>query len=90
MNRARNLTGSALVCIAIAVLGACASSGGGEPPGEARWAANGWLTPDRSGEPVIIGLYVTHKACENALDDWLSSQVVGNPVNGECLPIDRR
>lgn len=54
------------------------------------WAANGWLTPDPSGEPEIIGLYRTRKECEAAVDGWKARQVVGNPVFGICLPIDNR
>lgn len=79
------------VCVAATNLVACASSAAapGAEYGEAQWAANGWLSPDRSGEPDLIGLYATRRACEAAVDDWLASQVVGNPVSGDCLPIDR-
>lgn len=79
------------VCIAATTLVACASSGGapGADYGEAQWAANGWLSPDRAGEPELIGLYVTRRACEAAVDDWMASQVVGNSISGDCLPIDR-
>ncbi|GAB4518410.1 MAG: hypothetical protein Kow00133_03460 [Amphiplicatus sp.] len=74
-----------------AALAACATPGPERAPSpEPQWAANGWLTPGPTGEPEIIGLYVTRKQCEAAVEDWLSRQVVGNPVYGECLPIDRR
>lgn len=74
-----------------ASLAACATLGPERAPGpEPQWAANGWLTPGPTAEPEIIGLYVTRKECEAAVEDWLSRQVVGNPVYGECLPIDRR
>lgn len=83
---------AAFVCAAALAASACASMS--EQPessaGEPQWAANGWLTPDPSGEPEIIGLYMTREACEAAVDDWMSRQLVGNPVHGECLPIDRR
>ncbi|MFQ5563790.1 MAG: hypothetical protein ACE5FO_09505 [Parvularculaceae bacterium] len=71
---------------------ACATADpGGPETGERipQWAANGYLTPGRTDEPEIVGLYLTKKACEAALDAWMSRQVVGNPVSGECLPIDR-
>jgi hypothetical protein len=79
------------VCIATTALSACASSGV-EPEadyGEAQWAANGWLSPDRAGEPELIGLYTTRRACEAAVKDWMASEVAGLPVSGDCLPIDR-
>lgn len=82
---------SVLVCAATFGLVACAtdSADGNAEYGEARWAANGWLSPDRSGEPEIIGLFTTRDACEAALDEWLAQQVVGAPISGVCLPVDR-
>jgi len=78
------------VCAATTLAAACATNGGEDVgDGEPQWAANGWLTPGMSDEPEIIGLYLTRKACEAGLDEWLSRQVVGNPIHGECLPIDR-
>lgn len=79
------------VCVAAMTMAACASTGAAPRAdyGEAQWAANGWFSPDRSGEPELIGLYATRLACEAAVDDWLASQVVGAPVSGDCLPIDR-
>lgn len=79
--------GSGLLLVA-----ACASAPkeGAGPAPEPQWAANGWLTPGRASDPEIIGLYARRSECETALADWLASQVVGNPVEGECLPIDTR
>lgn len=54
-----------------------------------QWAANGWLSPSQTGEPEIIGLFETNAACEAAVEGWMSRQVVGNPVSGQCFPIDR-
>jgi len=56
---------------------------------EPSWAGNGYLTPGPTSEPSLIGFYRTKDACENAIDSWMSQQVVGNPVFAECLPIDR-
>ena len=54
-----------------------------------KWSGNGYLTPGPTSEPEMIGLFVKKSACEAAIDDWKSRQVVGNPVFAECLPIDR-
>lgn len=72
------------------LLAACASSPEPDAAPEPRWSAHGWLSPDQSGDPEVIGLYAKRAECEEALADWLASQVVGNPISGECLPIDRR
>ncbi|HXI87668.1 MAG TPA: hypothetical protein VNH64_09430 [Parvularculaceae bacterium] len=80
----------ALKFILAATLGGCAtvsSSQSGEAG--AHWAANGWLNPGMTDEPEVIGLFATRGACEAAVKEWMSRQVVGNPVHGECLPIDR-
>ncbi len=66
----------------------CATTEPQAPP-EPKWAANGWLSPGRSGDPEIIGTYPTRAECEEAVADWLASQVVGNSIHGECLPIDK-
>ncbi len=80
------------VCIAALALGACATAE--EPtvaaPPDPQWAANGYLSPSPTAEPEIIGLYVARADCEEAVADWMSRQVVGNPVSGECLSIDRK
>lgn len=80
------------VCIAAMSIAACATAA--EPtvtaPPEPQWAANGYLSPSSTDEPEIIGLFVAREDCEAAVADWMSRQVVGNPVSGECLPIDRR
>ena len=59
----------------------------GEGPG---WTAHGYLTPGGSGDPEIIGTFASEAECRDAVDDWMSRQVVGNPVSGDCLPVDRR
>ena len=40
-------------------------------------------------DPEIIGSYATEAECRRAVEAWMSRQVVGNPVSGDCLPIDR-
>ena len=78
------------LCIAAFALGACATANQATTgASESQWAANGWLSPGPTGDPEIIGLYTSRADCEDALADWLSRQVVGNPIHGECLPIDR-
>ncbi|MEK7265261.1 MAG: hypothetical protein AAB227_04090 [Pseudomonadota bacterium] len=54
------------------------------------WTAHGYLTPGADGDPEIIGTFASEAECLGAVDDWMSRQVVGNPVSGECLPVDRR
>ena len=54
------------------------------------WTAHGYLTPGANGDPEIIGTFNNEADCRDAVDDWLSRQGVGNPVSGECLPVDRR
>ncbi len=54
------------------------------------WTAHGYLTPGATSEPEIIGTFVSEAECMAAVDDWMSRQVVGNPVSGDCLPVDRR
>ncbi len=68
-----------------ASLAACATSGA--PP--ATWAAHGYLTPGPNGDPEIIGSFDSEAECRAAVEAWMSRQVVGNPVSGDCLPIDR-
>jgi hypothetical protein len=72
--------------LAAAALSACATSGASEA---ARWAAHGYLTPGPNDDPEIIGSYGTQAECRAAVEAWMSRQVVGNPVSGDCLPIDR-
>jgi hypothetical protein len=69
---------------------ACASDGAAPGEGALNWTAHGYLTPGGNGEPEIIGSYATEAECQEAVDGWMSRQVVGNPVSGECLPVDRR
>ncbi len=83
---------AASLCAATTLLGACASTPDGEAEAgaEREWSALGWLNPGASGEPEVIGLYKTEAACRDAVDYWMSRQVVGNPVFGDCLPVDRK
>ncbi|MBY0423381.1 MAG: hypothetical protein K2Q06_13825 [Parvularculaceae bacterium] len=84
-----------VVVLSFLMLGACATRDHAGAPdaidGDApRWAANGWLTPGPSGEPEIIGVFARREDCEAAVESWKQRQVVGNPIYGACLPIDRR
>jgi len=69
---------------------ACATEGGGSIADGPRWTAHGYLTPGPTSDPEIIGTFDTESACKDAVDAWMSRQVVGNPIFGECLPVDRR
>ncbi|MCB2114257.1 MAG: hypothetical protein KDD85_12020 [Parvularculaceae bacterium] len=71
-------------------LAACASNGAGPIVEGAGWTAHGYLTPGPTGDPEIIGTFKNETDCRDAIDVWMSRQVVGNPVSGECLPVDRR
>ena len=70
--------------------GSAACVSGSAPGRGAEWGATGWLDPDRRGEGEVIGVFDTRAACEAAVDAWMARQVVGNPVSGACLPVDRR
>jgi hypothetical protein len=72
------------VLAAAAALAACATGGASG----LRWAAHGYLTAGPNGDPEIIGAYLTEAECRAAVEAWMSRQVVGNPVSGDCLPID--
>jgi hypothetical protein len=78
-----------ILCAAAATAAGCATLDGSTPAGEA-WTALGYLSPDPTSDPEIIGEFATKDACLEAVDWWMSRQVVGNPVSGECLPVDRR
>jgi hypothetical protein len=67
-----------------ASLAACATNGASSTT----WAAHGYLTPGPDGDPEIIGAYGSQAECRAAVEAWMSRQVVGNPVSGDCLPID--
>lgn len=69
---------------------ACASHDVGPNDAGPEWAAHGYLTPGPTSDPEIIGAFASEAECREAVDDWMSRQVVGNPVSGECLPVDRR
>jgi hypothetical protein len=68
-----------------ACLAACATGGAS---GGLGWAAHGYLTPGPKEDPEIIGAFDSEAECRAAVEAWMSRQVVGNPVSGECLPID--
>ncbi len=72
------------VAAAAMMLAACATNAASG----LRWAAHGYLTPGPNDDPEIIGAYDSEADCRAAVDAWMSRQVVGNPVSGECLPID--
>lgn len=86
MTRINRIIAAALTIAA----GACATKSSAPASAELLWTAHGYLTPGGNGEPEIIGSYATEAECRAAVDDWMSRQVVGNPVSGECLPVDRR
>lgn len=54
------------------------------------YTALGYLNPGMNGDPEIIGTYASEAECRAAIDYWMSRQVVGNPLSGDCLPVDRR
>jgi hypothetical protein len=68
-------------------LAACATTQSGVAADE-QWAAHGYLTPGPTSEPEIIGVYDSEGDCRAAVEGWMSRQVVGNPVSGDCLPVD--
>ena len=82
---------------AMALLAACATSQA--PPaapdasaigGQGAWAAYGYLAPVRTEGGEFIGAFDSKADCQAAVDGWMARQVVGNPVSGECLPVDPR
>ena len=79
-----------LLTIGAIALAAAACATKGAPADGPGWAAHGYLTPGMNGEPEIIGVFPNEAECRAAVDDWMSRQVVGNPVSGECLPVDQR
>lgn len=80
-----------LISLALTI-GAAACATHHADPGDTdlNWAANGYLSPGRTDDPELIGAYATKTECMAAVEEWMSRQVVGNPVSGECLPVDRR
>lgn len=67
-----------------ASLAACVTGGAST----VRWAAHGYLTAGPNSDPEIIGAYDSEAECRAAVEAWMSRQVVGNPVSGDCLPVD--
>lgn len=53
-----------------------------------QWAAHGYLAPGPTGDSEIIGVFDDRAACDEAAENWMSRQVVGNPVFAECSPWD--
>ncbi len=72
---------------AIAVCAAAACSTLSDPAG---FDAYGYLSPGPTAEGEFIGNFSSRSECEAAGEAWMSQQVVGNPVNAECYPVDRR
>ena len=85
----RLLRAAALAALTFGAV-ACATQGGGPGASAPGWAAHGYLTPGPTSDPEIIGAYASEAECMAAVEAWMSRQVVGNPVSGECLPVDRR
>ena len=54
-----------------------------------QWAAHGYLTPGPTSEPELIGVFVSESECKTAANEWMSRQVVGNPIFADCYPVDR-
>jgi len=52
------------------------------------WTAQGYLTPGPTGAPEIIGVYESEAECNAAAEEWMSRQVVCNPVFANCVPSD--
>jgi hypothetical protein len=75
-----------VILIGMLALGACGTLDGEEA---GKWAAHGYLTPGPNDHPEIIGNFKSEAECLAAVEAWKSRQVVGNPISGECLPIDR-
>lgn len=81
---------AAMMATIIMGAAACATPHSGQADMDLDWAAHGYLSPGRTDDPEIIGAYASKRECLDAVDAWMSRQVVGNPVSGECLPVDRR
>ncbi|MEM8937347.1 MAG: hypothetical protein AAGC77_13165 [Pseudomonadota bacterium] len=86
-----NLMGSpraALTFVAVLTLGACATTeNAGAPETEdVFWSAYGFMGPAPTGDAELIGTYFGKKACDAAAEEWMSTQVAGNPVYAECFP----
>lgn len=79
---------SPLTLLCGAALGAAACAGNGAPA-ETPYVARGWFAQTPQGEAEIIGEFADRADCEAAVDDWLSRQLVGASVHGECIPADR-
>ncbi|MEO1250941.1 MAG: hypothetical protein AAFW81_01185 [Pseudomonadota bacterium] len=55
---------------------------------EQTFGAYGFLSPAPTGQGELIGVYDTRAECQAAAENWMSRQVVGNPVSAECYPSD--
>ena len=71
------------------LLASCETAGVIRTAKEPAWSATGYLQPNATGDPELIGFYFTQRECLQAADEWRTRQVVGNPVFAECLPVDR-
>lgn len=79
-----------LAAVALTIGAAGCATHDAAPVAALNWTAHGYLTPGATDDPEIIGTYASEADCQVAVDWWMSRQVVGNPVSGECLPVDRR
>lgn len=82
-NRSPKIFCNATLIALMAACAACTTSSSAKT----KWIAQGYLTPGPTGEPEVIGGFEEQAACINAVDNWKSSQVVGNPVFAECLEV---
>jgi len=88
--RAGKFKASIVIVLLAVLIAACATYEKSEDgiKAESKWAANVYLGALRMSEPEIIGLFRIKSGCERAVKEWLQSQVVGQAISGECLPID--
>ncbi|MEM9616588.1 MAG: hypothetical protein AAF936_01390 [Pseudomonadota bacterium] len=83
-NRSPKLFCNATLIALMAACAACTTSSYEQK----QWAAHGYLTPGPTGDSEVIGVFDDRVACDEAAQDWMSRQVVGNPVFAECAQWD--
>jgi hypothetical protein len=86
----RSKVGLVLVCAAATAAASCETAEKAPVVNyqNAKWAGNGWRSPQT--EPEVIGLYLSREECDAAVAEWASGQAASDFVRAECLPIDRR
>ena len=57
------------------------------PPPAIAWQGCGYLI--MGGPCTSLGVYETEARCQAAVSGWMSRQVVGNAIDGACLPVRR-